>query len=697
VGKHKESGNRRSSDKQVKQPKQPETANGSMDHAAEKQRAIALVNQGRLDEAEAFCRKLIATDTSDPSIYNILGILSNQRGELQFAIACYNSALQLNPASPEAHYNLGNALKKQGNLDAAIISYKNSLQLKPTWPEAHYNLGVALQERDDLDGAIISYQRAIKLKPNYAEAHNNLGNALIEQDNPDAAIISYKNALRLRPNYAEAHYNLGFALVEQGDLAAAIASYNTALQLKLNSPEVHVNSSLTMLLNGDYTNGWRAFDARLLAGTKLDAKPQCPPWRGEVITKEAPLLLISEQGFGDTLHFMRYKLVLQQKGIEASLSIPTKLHGLARSSGLEPNPISPEDANLMTRGFHVPLMSLGRILGVTPQNPIINSRYIKPNIEQVELWRQRLAPESKPIIGIHWQGNPKYEVKTARGRSLPLQAFAPVASAIDLKLLSLQKGFGSEQLDTCSFKDRFVSCQDLINDTWDFLETAAIIANCDLVITSDSAVAHLAGGMGTNTWLLLKKVPDWRWGIEGDTTFWYPSLRLFRQQERGNWEEVMERVAEALQEHFGSKPQATQGITLPAKTNNRGTMAGILAPISLGELIDKITILQIKSQHLQGTALENVNKELEALETTLNNLQLDIDPALIEHLKKVNLDLWQIEDAIRDHERQKSFGETFICLARSVYQKNDQRAAIKKTINITYGSDFVEEKSYQQY
>jgi ADP-heptose:LPS heptosyltransferase len=121
-------------------------------------------------------------------------------------------------------------------------------------------------------------------------------------------------------------------------------------------------------------------------------------------------------------------------------------------------------------------------------------------------------------------------------------------------LLSLQKGFGSEQLESCSFKDRFVSCQDQINATWDFLETAAIIANCDLVITSDTSVAHLAGGMGKTTWLLLKKVPEWRWGLDGDTTFWYPSMRLFRQSEPGNWNEVMERVAEELQKSFGAYP-----------------------------------------------------------------------------------------------------------------------------------------------
>jgi len=203
--------------------------------------------------------------------------------------------------------------------------------------------------------------------------------------------------------------------------------------------------------------------------------------------------------------------------------------------------------------------------------------------------------------------------------------------------------------------------------------------------------------MGKTTWLLLHKVPDWRWGLEGDTTFWYPSMRLFRQRERGNWDEVMERVAEALQEHFGNGSVPTQPAIAPQPALKPEPIQDILAPISLGELIDKITILQIKTQHLQGSALDNVKKELEALETSLRNLHLNIDTTLIQRLKDVNQDLWKIEDDIRDQERQKNFGDTFIQLARAVYQQNDRRAAIKKEINITYGSALVEEKSYQQY
>ena len=210
-------------------------------------------------------------------------------------------------------------------------------------------------------------------------------------------------------------------------------------------------------------------------------------------------------------------------------------------------------------------------------------------------------------------------------------------------------------------------------------------------------MAHLAGGMGKATWLLLHKVPDWRWGLAGQTTFWYPSMRLFRQTESGNWNEVMERVAEELLRHFGSNPEATQPAKAPKQASKAEPIQTILAPISLGELIDKITILQIKTQHLQGTALANVTKELDALETTFKSLQLNIDTALIQRLKEINEELWQIEDAIRDQEHQMSFGETFIRLARSVYQQNDRRSAIKKEINTTYRSAFVEEKSYQEH
>lgn len=233
-----------------------------------------------------------------------------------------------------------------------------------------------------------------------------------------------------------------------------------------------------------------------------------------------------------------------------SLCADTKLHSIIKASRIDPSPLTPEQANQVNEGLWIPLLSVPMHLAVNPSHPIITEPYIKMTSQVFTKWKNILSTEQRPILGINWQGNPDQEKVNSIGRSLALEKFAPIAAKTNATLLSLQKGFGSEQLETCTFRNRFVNCQDEVNETWDFLETAAIIANCDLVITSDTSVAHLAGGIGHNTWLLLKKLPEWRWGLEGDTTFWYPSMRLFRQKELGNWDQVIQLVTAELQRVF---------------------------------------------------------------------------------------------------------------------------------------------------
>ena len=578
------------------QPSRKKPAQSSAGHSNEEHQAVALIHQGKLQEAESIYRELISAGTSNHIIYGNLAALCGM----------------------------------QGRFDELIDLLNEAIEIKPNYPDAHNNLGVALQA--------------------------------------------------------------------QGDLSAAIASYNTALQLKPNYPDAHKNLSMTELQSGEYKSGWRGYEYRFQCKQHKDiihANPPCKQWQGERITKCSQLLLVSEQGLGDTLQFMRYAIALREQGASVSFCAQPKLHSLIKTSGIDPSPLTPQQANKINDGQWIPLLSVPRHLEVSPDNPIITEPYIKTTDQLIDKWKGIFLSEQRPIIGINWQGNPSYEKRNSKGRSLPLETFAPIAHLTDVSFLSLQKGFGSEQLEICSFRDRFVSCQPQVDETWDFLETAAIIANCDLVITSDTSVAHLAGGMGKNTWVLLKTVPEWRWGLEGDTTFWYPSMRLFRQRQRDNWHEVMQRVAEALQEHFGDNPEATQ--VAPASSIKPEQIQDILAPISLGELIDKITILQIKTQHLKGTALRNVKKELAALENTRNKLQINIDPNLIQRLQQVNQALWQIEDDIRDKEHNKDFGDSFVGLARSVYQQNDRRAAIKKEINTIYGSIITEEKSYTNY
>ena len=541
------------SDTPINQHSNETPATPAAEHAIEKQQqhAIALVNQGKLQEAETIYRKLISAGIKNHVVYGNLAAILGMQGRLDDRIKLLTKALQLKPNYVKAHTNLGNAFQEKGDLNAAIASYKTSLELKPNDTVTHYNLGLAFQKQGNLSAAINSYKAAIQIQPNYPIAYYNLGLTFQELGNITAAINAYDITVRLKPDYAVAHNNLGNCLKAQGDLTKAAKSYKTAIQLKPDYLEAHQNLSLCLLLAQDYNSGWEEHEWRHQnKGQLLHANPNCIKWNGEPLLPNSTLLLVSEQGLGDTLQFMRYALVLKNKGISVSLCAQSKLHSLIQASGIDSSPLTPEQANQVQGGQWIPLLSIPKLLKVSPNNPIITSPYIKTTNQLQDKWKHILSNEQKPIIGVNWQGNPNTEKTWLLGRSLALETFAPLAKNNHISLLSLQKGYGSEQLQTCSFKENFVNCQNQIDETWDFLETAAIIANCDLIITCDTSVAHLAGGMGKATWLLLQKVPEWRWGLEGETTFWYPSIRLFRQTERGNWDKVIEQISEALQEKF---------------------------------------------------------------------------------------------------------------------------------------------------
>ena len=549
----------------------------------EKQRALDLIEMGKLSNAKSIITGLIEIEPECSLNYEILGAIERRNGNIKRAINLYRKAVSLKPEKAETHYNLGNALKQQNELEDAIREYKVAIEKEPNFAKAYNNLSIALMEKGDLQAAEESIKMAIRQYPNYPSAYNNQGNILKAKGEIEAAINAYEMAIKNKHNYADAHYNLGIAHMEQGDLARAEKSFRTTIKLKNNHTEAHINLgiacmnkgdltsainsyknaihlnrnnidahwnlSIVMLLSGDYTNGLQEYEWRRKKNksrSKIHARPKCEEWNGEKIGKECKLLLVSEQGLGDTLQFMRYAIVLRNKGVNVQMCAQAKLHGLIKSSGIDPAPIGIKEASAVEEGRWLPLLSAPKHLNVSPENPIISTAYIKTRKVLVDKWRKLLKNEQRPIIGINWQGNPRIEKVILRGRSIKLELFRDVVEEEPMSLISLQKGFGSEQLEKCSFRDKFVKCQGQINQTWDFEESAAIIENCDLIITSDTSVAHLAGGMGKDTWLLLSEIPEWRWGTKGEKTFWYPSMKLFRQRSRGDWSEVMQRVKKEL-------------------------------------------------------------------------------------------------------------------------------------------------------
>ncbi|WP_413679112.1 tetratricopeptide repeat protein [Prochlorococcus sp. MIT 0916] len=476
--------------------------------------AFKFHSEGNISEAKKYYQSFINQGFSNEKVFANYGIILQDLGHLKKAELWTRKAIQLNPDFSNAHLNLGNILIDLYQLEEAELSTRKAIQLNPVSAVAHSNLGTILKNLGKLEEAELSTRKAIEIKPDYAMAHSNLGIILSDLGKLKEAELSTLKAIEINPDDADSYFNL----------------------------------SSIELLKGNYESGLKYFEFRFKADKSFSThgKANIKKVENEKLTKGEKLLVISEQGLGDTLQYMRYIPYLRSQGIDVAFSAQEKLHTLIQASGIDENPLTPEQANTVSEGKWIPLLSLPRTLQISPKNPIISEPYIHSTDKLNQKWKNILSKERQPIIGINWQGSQAMERSFYQGRSIPLETFSTLARNSNFNFLSLQKGFGSEQLDHCSFKNKFVQCQPQINSSWDFLENAAIIDNCDLIITCDTAIAHLAGGIGKKVWLLLRDIPFWTWGLGGETTFWYPSMRLFRQKERHNWHEVMDRVSNQL-------------------------------------------------------------------------------------------------------------------------------------------------------
>ena len=505
---------------------------------------------GNLKDAELSTRKAIELNPNFTDAHLNLGVILQDLGNLKDAELSTRKAIELNPNFTDAHLNLGVILQDLGNLKDAELSTRKAIELNPNFADAHSNLGSILKDLDKLKDAELSARKAIELNPNLADAHLNLGDILRDIDNLRDAELSTQKAIELNPNFTDAHLNLGVILQDLGNLKDAELATRKAIKLNPDYADAYFNLSSIQLLKGNYQSGLKNYEYRFKKKKPVIPYGKMKIKRSNTIDSAQgnKLLIVAEQGLGDTLQFMRYIPYIFKQGIDVSFCAQEKLHTLIKTSGIDKNPLTPEKTSQVAKGVWIPLLSVPKYLKVSPKNPIVSEPYIDSTFELKKKWKQILSNEKKPIIGINWQGNPELE-NTYKGRSIPLKLFSTLLDQNDITLLSLQKSFGSEQFNLCSFKDKFVECQTQIDATWDFLENAAIIENCDLIITCDTSIAHLAGGMGKNVWLLLRDVPYWTWGLIEESTFWYPSMRLFRQKERHNWEEVMRRVSNQLKSH----------------------------------------------------------------------------------------------------------------------------------------------------
>lgn len=511
-------------------------------HDALHLRGVAALQQGRVDEGIALVRKALKLNPKFPAAWNSLGNGLREAKQLARAVEAFDKAITQQPGFAEAYSNRGNALADLGRFGPALASYDKAVALRPDYAEAWSNRGRALLELGRMAEALDSCDKALALRPDFAEAHGNRASVLLRLRRPPDTLAAAERAIALAPSLAVAHATKAAALQDLGQVEASLASFDRALALAPDHAETRWNRSLLLLLLGRFEEGWPEHEWRTRKRDAVATRSfRQPLWLGREPIAGKRLFLHAEQGLGDTIQFCRYALLARERGATVVMSVQDALVPLLRD--LHPD-IEVIGAKQKPDAFdlHAPLHSLPLAFGTTLATVPAWPAYLKAQTDRVARWTARLGPQGRKI-GINWQGSTgAIDV----GRSFPLSRLLPLAQVPGVRLISLHKGAGEAQLN-----DLPAGTVETLGADFDaagaaFLDSAAVIRLCDLIITSDTALAHLAGALGVPTWLILQQVPDWRWLLGREDSPWYPSMRLFRQEVAGDWDPVFGRILTAL-------------------------------------------------------------------------------------------------------------------------------------------------------
>ena len=472
------------------------------------------------------------------------GLEHLRAGRLAQATAAFEEAVAIDPGYAQAHSNLGVVLKRQGKLKEAVAAYRRAIESAPDYATAHSNLGNALRELGELKGAAAACGRAVEIDPSYAQAYSNLGLVLREQAKYADAVAACRKAVELKPDYADAHNNLGYALLGQGKLAAAIAACREAAALRPGYVGAHWNEAFTLLLAGDFEAGWEKYEWRWRKDEFLAESRRFPQgaWDGAALGG-GTILLHAEQGIGDTLQFVRYAPLVAARAARVIVECQRGLERLmATVAGV--GEVVVKGDPLPEYSAHAPFLSLPRIFGTRLETVPAEVPYISvpADMEPPPFAPAYATQDGALRVGIVWAGSPAHS--NDRNRSCPLEPFARLRDIAGVTLFSLQVG---PQAAALGALPPGPAIADLGKTFTDFAATAMAVSRLDLVVTVDTAMAHLVGAMGRPVWVLLPYAPDWRWLLDRDDSPWYPTMRLFRQPRPRDWDEVFARVSAELE------------------------------------------------------------------------------------------------------------------------------------------------------
>ena len=532
--------------------------------------------KGQFNQAQSIYKKILKHDPKNFEALQLNAALNLQQKKFKAALKLFKLALSINPSVPYVNFNYGNVLHNLKLLDEALQSYDQAIKLKPDYVEAFYNRGIVLDDLKRFDEALQSYDQAIYLKSNYAEiffnrgivleklkrfhealqsydqaiylksnyaeAFFNRGNALLNLKRNNEALQSYDQAINLNPNYAEAHNNRGNALQDLKRNDEALQSLDQAINLNPNYAEAISNKAYLKLRLGEFEEGWKLYEYRKNKKDKIHQYPKFsqPLWLGNVSIQGKTILIHSEQGLGDTIQFYRYLPLLKSlKPKNIIFHLENQLIPLFSSLKNEITFLE-IDKPLPSFDFYCPLMSLPLAFNTTLETIPSNIPYLNVDEFKNKYWQDRLGRKTKTRIGLVWSGSIAH--KKDHDRSLRLNQF--------LNLLNLPYEFHSLQKEIRDYDQKTLeelgSIFQYQNDLNDLSDTAGLLNQMDLIISVDTSVAHLAGALGKKVWILLPFVPDFRWLFDLEYSPWYPTARLFRQSQRGNWDNVFHQLKNEL-------------------------------------------------------------------------------------------------------------------------------------------------------
>jgi tetratricopeptide (TPR) repeat protein len=539
--------------------------------------AMELHRQGRLSEAEQIYAAILAVDPARSDALHLAGLANFQQGRLPEALRLMAAALRADPGSADIHSNYGLALDSNKQPEDALASFDKAIVLKPDHVQALSNRAMTLAALGRTAEALDSWDAALAADPNHVEALHGRGNALLKLKRLDAALADFDRALALRPNIVDVLNNRGGALAQLGRLDEAFESYGRAFAVDPSLPEILINkghicadrhqfdealsyyaaaaavprlrpeaefcASLVQLRLGQFAQGWRQYEWRWQQASWAPQRRNfvAPLWLGQEALRGRTILLHAEQGFGDTLQFVRYAKRVAALGATVLLEVQPPLKSLL--SGSEGIAQTFARGELLPRfDLHCPLMSLPLACGTALDTIPAEVSYVRAAADRVAHWRARLGEPRSLRVGIVWAGSAVH--KNNHNRSIAFERFQSLLSTPGIEFVSLQGELGATEAASLA---RHTDVVALGGELRDFADTAAVVSLLDLVVSADTALVHLAGALGAPVWVLVPFSPDFRWLLQREDSPWYPTVRLFRQPRFGDWDSVLARVKKALE------------------------------------------------------------------------------------------------------------------------------------------------------